>query len=36
LREWVDSPNSTPDEFDAMTSVDEQSWIEERRQYLLY
>ena len=36
LREWVDSPDSTPDEFDAMTSVDEQSWIEERRQYLLY
>jgi hypothetical protein len=36
LREWVDAPDSTPDEFDAMTSVDEQSWIEERRQYLLY
>jgi uncharacterized protein YbbC (DUF1343 family) len=36
LREWVDSSVSTPDEFDAMTSVDEQSWIEERRQYLLY
>ena len=25
-----------PEEFDVMTSVDEQSWIEERRQYLLY
>ena len=36
LREWVDSPESTPGEFDAMTSVDEQAWIEERRKYLLY
>ena len=36
LREWVDSPESTPGEFDAMTSVDEQGWIEERRKYLLY
>ncbi|MFN3618879.1 exo-beta-N-acetylmuramidase NamZ domain-containing protein [Sphingorhabdus sp.] len=36
LREWVDAPDSSPDEFDAMTSVDEQSWIEERRKYLLY
>ena len=36
LREWVDSPESTSGEFDAMTSVDEQAWIEERRKYLLY
>lgn len=36
LREWVDSPESTPGEFDALTSVDEQAWIEERRKYLLY
>ena len=36
LREWVDAPDSTPGEFDAMTSVDEQAWIEQRRKYLLY
>jgi hypothetical protein len=36
LREWVDSADSTPEEFDAITSVDEQNWIEERRKHLLY
>ena len=36
LREWVDAADSTPEELDAMTSVDEQSWSEERRKYLLY
>jgi uncharacterized protein YbbC (DUF1343 family) len=36
LREWVDAANSTPEEFDAMTSLDEQAWIQERRKHLLY
>ena len=36
LREWVDAPDSTPDELDAMTSVDEQDWRQKRAQYLLY
>jgi uncharacterized protein YbbC (DUF1343 family) len=36
LREWVDAAESTPEEFDALTSVDEQNWIEERHKHLLY
>jgi uncharacterized protein YbbC (DUF1343 family) len=36
LREWVDAAHSTPEAFDALTSVDEQAWIEERRKHLLY
>jgi uncharacterized protein YbbC (DUF1343 family) len=36
LREWVDAPNSTPGELDAMTSADEQDWRKKRAQYLLY
>ena len=36
LREWVDAPDSTPDELDAMTSADEQDWLKKRAQYLLY
>jgi uncharacterized protein YbbC (DUF1343 family) len=36
LREWVDAPDSTPDQLDAMTSADEQDWQEKRAQYLLY
>ena len=36
LREWVDAPDSTPDELDAMTSADEQDWLQKRAQYLLY
>ena len=36
LREWVDAPDSTPGELDAMTSADEQDWREKRAQYLLY
>jgi uncharacterized protein YbbC (DUF1343 family) len=36
LREWVDAAESTPEEFDALTSVDEQKWSEERRKHLLY
>lgn len=36
LREWVDAADSTPDDLDAMTSVDEENWIAERAKYLLY
>lgn len=36
LREWVDAADSTPDELDAMTSADEQDWLQKRAQYLLY
>jgi uncharacterized protein YbbC (DUF1343 family) len=36
LREWVDEPNSTPGELDAMTSADEQDWLQKRAQYMLY
>ena len=36
LREWVDAPDSTPDQLDAMTSADEQDWVQKRAQYLLY
>lgn len=36
LREWVDEPNSTSGELDAMTSADEQDWLQKRAQYLLY
>ncbi len=36
LREWVDAAHSTPEEFDALSSVDELAWIEERRKHLLY
>lgn len=36
LREWVDAADSTPDDLDAMTSVDEENWIAERAKYQLY
>ena len=36
LREWVDAPDSTPEQLDAMTSADEQDWLKKRAQYLLY
>lgn len=36
LREWVDAPDSTPEQLDAMTSADEQDWLQKRAQYLLY
>ena len=36
LREWVDAPDSMPDQLDAMTSADEQDWLQKRAQYLLY
>jgi uncharacterized protein YbbC (DUF1343 family) len=36
LREWVDDPEAAPQDLDALTVPDEQSWIEERQPYLLY
>jgi uncharacterized protein YbbC (DUF1343 family) len=36
LREWVDDPNSTAADLDAITVPDEQAWIAERKPYLLY
>lgn len=36
LREWVDSPGSTPDDLDAITVPDEQAWLVARKPYLLY
>ena len=36
LREWVDDPESTPGDLDALSMPDELAWIEERRPYLLY
>lgn len=36
LREWVDDPASTPDDLDALTTPDEQAWIETRKPFLLY
>lgn len=36
LREWVDNPNSTPDDLDALTIADEQSWAKESAKYYLY
>ncbi|HTX51189.1 MAG TPA: DUF1343 domain-containing protein [Caulobacteraceae bacterium] len=36
LREWVDDPAAAPGDLDALTAPDEASWVEERRQFLLY
>jgi len=36
LREWVDDPNATPDDLDAITMPDEQAWEAERQPYLRY
>jgi len=36
LREWVDDPNSTAADLDAITVPDEQAWIAARKPYLLY
>jgi len=36
LREWVDDPAAGPADLDALTTPDEQAWVEERRPYLLY
>ena len=36
LREWVDSPDATPDDLDTLAEVDEACWQETRRAYLRY
>jgi uncharacterized protein YbbC (DUF1343 family) len=36
LREWVDDPAAGPDDLDALTLPDEQAWMNERRDFLLY
>lgn len=36
LREWVDNPDATPADLDAITQPDEAAWIETRAPYLLY
>ena len=36
LREWVDNPEATAADLDAITLPDEQAWAEERRPFLLY
>ena len=36
LREWVDSPTSTPDALDALAGADEAAWEQARQPYLRY
>ncbi|MDB5813956.1 MAG: hypothetical protein JWN23_1073 [Rhodocyclales bacterium] len=36
LREWVDDPNSTPADLDALALADEANWAVEREAFLLY
>ena len=36
LREWVDDPQATPADLDAITTPDEESWREEREDVLIY
>jgi uncharacterized protein YbbC (DUF1343 family) len=36
LREWVDDPNTTPGDLDAITVPDEEAWIAERAKHLIY
>jgi uncharacterized protein YbbC (DUF1343 family) len=36
LREWVDDPNATPTDLDAITALDERDWAEQRKPYLVY
>ena len=36
LRDWVDDPAATAADLDALTTPDEQAWIEVRRPFLLY
>lgn len=36
LREWIDNGDAAPGDLEALTAPDEQSWIEERRDFLLY
>jgi uncharacterized protein YbbC (DUF1343 family) len=36
LREWVDDPNATPADLEALTAPDEAAWLDERDPVLLY
>ncbi|MCP5141615.1 MAG: DUF1343 domain-containing protein [Chromatiales bacterium] len=36
LREWVDDPDATPADLDAVANIDEAAWREARQPYLLY
>jgi len=36
LRRWVDDASATPGDLDALAAPDEQAWLEERREVLLY
>jgi uncharacterized protein YbbC (DUF1343 family) len=36
LRQWVDDPEATPDDLDALAATDETAWIKEREALLLY
>ncbi len=36
LREWVDDPEATVRDWDAILRRDEEAWLEERRQFLIY
>ena len=36
LRAWVDDPNATPADLDALTVPDEMSWAQERESVLIY
>lgn len=36
LREWVDNPQATTQELDALTIADETSWAEQNQKYYLY
>ncbi|MBK6867971.1 MAG: DUF1343 domain-containing protein [Burkholderiales bacterium] len=36
LREWVDDPQATPAEFDALAAADEAAWLKQRAPHLLY
>jgi uncharacterized protein YbbC (DUF1343 family) len=36
LRQWVDDPKATPEDFEAALRPEESSWVEERRPHLLY
>ena len=36
LREWVDDPASTAQDLDALTLPDEQAWLSERSEHLIY
>ena len=36
LRKWVDDPNATPSDLDALTIPDERDWEEARKSFLIY